>query len=136
MSETYKCKKISPGKIQGQVILSKDAVCFYLVEPKTGVVKERDHDLEGQSIAGKILIMPSGKGSSVVQADGLYKLAQNDKSPIALVIEHADTVLVTSAIILDVPMVHKVDPTFYNKINDGDTIILDATEGCIEILNK
>ena len=89
-----RCRKISEGKADGEVIVSKDSVCFYLVEPETGVVVEKNHDIEGKSIAGKILVMPSGKGSSVVQADGLFKLAKNDKAPKAMIIEHADTVLV------------------------------------------
>ena len=76
-----KCRKISDGEAEGQVIVSRDAVCFYLVEPETGVIIEKNHDIEGRSIAGKILVMPSGKGSSVVQADGLYKLAKMIRHP-------------------------------------------------------
>lgn len=133
MGTKFSCKKISEGRVEGRVIVSKDAVCYYLIEPETGKVVERNHDLEGRNIAGKILVMPSGKGSSVVQADGLFKLAKYNKSPLAMIIEHADPVLVSSAIIFEVPMVHKVDPEFYKQIKDGDMIILDATNGFIEI---
>ncbi len=124
-----KCRKISEGKAEGEIIVSKDSVCFYLVEPETGVVVEKNHDIEGKSIAGKILVMPSGKGSSVVQADGLFKLAQNDKAPKAMIIEHADTVLVSSAIIMEIPMVHKVEDQFYKTVIDGDVVSLDADKG-------
>jgi predicted aconitase with swiveling domain len=126
-----RCRKISEGKVDGEVIVSKDSVCFYLVEPETGVVVEKNHDIEGKSIAGKILVMPSGKGSSVVQADGLFKLAQNDKAPKAMIIEHADTVLVTGAIIMEIPMVHKVEDKFYKTVMDGDVVNLDADKGII-----
>ena len=128
-----RCRKISEGKVDGEVIVSKDSVCFYLVEPETGVVVEKNHDIEGKSIAGKILVMPSGKGSSVVQADGLYKLAQNDKAPKAMIIEHADTVLVTGAIIMEIPMVHKVEDKFYKTVIDGDVVSLDADNGIIRL---
>jgi predicted aconitase with swiveling domain len=128
-----RCRKISEGKVDGEVIVSKDSVCFYLVEPETGVVVEKNHDIEGKSIAGKILVMPSGKGSSVVQADGLYKLAQNDKAPKAMIIEHADTVLVTGAIIMEIPMVHKVEAKFYKTVLDGDVVSLDADNGIIRL---
>ena len=128
-----KCRKISEGKADGEVIVSKDSVCFYLVEPETGVVVEKNHDIEGKSIAGKILVMPSGKGSSVVQADGLFKLAQNDKAPKAMIIEHADTVLVTGAIIMEIPMVHKVEDKFYKTVMDGDVVSLDADNGIIRL---
>ena len=128
-----RCRKISEGKADGEVIVSKDSVCFYLVEPETGVVVEKNHDIEGKSIAGKILVMPSGKGSSVVQADGLFKLAQNDKAPKAMIIEHADTVLVTGAIIMEIPMVHKVEDKFYKTVIDGDVVSLDADKGIIRL---
>jgi len=128
-----KCRKISEGKVDGEVMVSKDSVCFYLVEPETGVVVEKNHDIEGKSIAGKILVMPSGKGSSVVQADGLFKLAKNDKAPKAMIIEHADTVLVTGAIIMEIPMVHKVEAKFYKTVLDGDVVSLDADKGIIRL---
>jgi len=128
-----RCRKISEGKVDGEIIVSKDSVCFYLVEPETGVVVEKNHDIEGKSIAGKILVMPSGKGSSVVQADGLFKLAQNDKAPKAMIIEHADTVLVSGAIIMEIPMVHKVEDNFYKAVKDGDVVNLDADKGIIRL---
>jgi hypothetical protein len=128
-----KCRKISDGEAEGQVIVSRDAVCFYLVEPETGVIIEKNHDIEGRSIAGKVLVMPSGKGSSVVQADGLYKLAKNDKAPKAMIIEHADTVLVSGAIVMEIPMVHKVEKIFYDTVKSGDIINLDATNGMIHL---
>lgn len=127
------CKKISEGKAEGEVLISKDAVCFYLVEPETGIVVEKNHDLLGKSVAGKILVMPSGKGSSVVQADGIYKLAKYNNAPKAMIVQHADTVLVSSAIIMEVPMVHKVDKEFYDRISDGDTILVDADNGTITL---
>jgi predicted aconitase with swiveling domain len=126
-----KCRKISEGQAKSEVIVSKDSVCFYLVEPETGVVVEKNHDIEGKSVAGKILVMPSGKGSSVVQADGLYKLSQNDNAPKAIIIEHADTVLVSGAIVMEIPMVHKVEKKFYELIKDGDVIEIDADQGII-----
>ena len=128
-----KCRKISEGKVDGEVMVSKDSVCFYLVEPETGVVVEKNHDIEGKSIAGKILVMPSGKGSSVVQADGLFKLAKNDRAPKAMIIEHADTVLVTGAIIMEIPMVHKVEAKFYKTVRNGDVVSLDADKGIIRL---
>lgn len=134
MSKTYKCRMISKGRAEAEVVVSKDALCFYLVEPETGVVVEDNHDAKGKDISGKILMMPSGKGSSVVQADGIYKLEMHDKAPAGLIIEHADPVLVSSVIIMKVPMVHKVDKEFYEDIKEGDRIIMDADAGLITIL--
>ncbi len=135
MSKTYRCSQISKGKVDcAEALVSKDAICFYLVEPETGVVVERNHDAMGKSMVGKILIMPSGKGSSVVQLDGLYKLAVRNNSPAAIVVQEADTVLVAAVAAMETPMVHRVDPEFFNEVQSGMKLSLDADQGTITIL--
>ena len=130
----FKCHKISEGCIEGEVIISKDDVMFYLIKPETGEVIEPEHDLENKIISNKILIFPSGKGSSVVQADGLYQLKMKNNAPKAMIIQRPETVLVASAIIMEIPMVDKVEEEFYKIVKNGDRIRLDAPNGKIEIL--
>ncbi len=132
--KVFHCHKISEGVVEGEAIVSNDNIMFYLIDPKTGTVIEPAHDLEGKSVAQKILIFPSGKGSSVVQADGIYQLNMQGNAPKAMILQHPETVLVSSAIIMEVPMVDKVDPEFYNVVKDGDRIRVDADHGTIEIL--
>jgi predicted aconitase with swiveling domain len=122
----FTCRSISEGIADGEVVVSRDAVCFYLVEYATGVVVEHPHDLLGKSIAGKVLVMPSGKGSSVVQADGLYKLMKNGKAPAAIIVAQPDTVLVSAAIVMELPLVDRVDPAFYAAVEEGDHVVVDA----------
>ena len=74
MKQTFRCHTISSGYAAGEALLSRDPVLFYQTDFTTGVFREPGHDLEGKCIAGKIIIFPGGKGSSVVQADGMYKL--------------------------------------------------------------
>ena len=132
MKEVYKCHKISRGTVEGEVLISNEAILFYHTDPKTGVIIEKGHSLEGESIKAKIVIFPGGKGSSVVQADGLYKLDENNSGPKGLIVEELDTVLVSCAIVMEIPMVHKVDENFYTTIKNGDRIKLDATNEIIE----
>lgn len=135
MSKTYHCSQITKGKVtSAPALVSKDAICFYLVEPETGVVKERNHDAFGKSVVGKVLIMPSGKGSSVVQLDGLYKLMMRNNGPAAIVVQEADTVLVAAAAAMEMPMVHRVDPAFFADVKSGMNIALDVDQGTITIL--
>lgn len=130
----FKCHKISEGVAEAEVLISKDDIMFYLIDPATGTVIEPAHDLEGKSMAQKILVFPSGKGSSVVQADGLYQLMQKGNAPKAMIIQHPETVLVSSAIIMEIPMVDKVDPEFYEVVKSGDRVRVDADNGVVEIL--
>ena len=135
MSKTYHCSQITKGKVDSApALVSKDAICFYLVEPETGLVKERNHDAFGKSVVGKVLIMPSGKGSSVVQLDGLYKLMMRNNGPAAIVVQEADTVLVAAAAAMEMPMVHRVDPEFFTDVESGMNIALDVEQGTITIL--
>lgn len=128
----FNCHKISDGNVDGEVLFSRDPICFYLVDPKSGIIIEKDHCLFGTSIAGKILAFPNGKGSSVVQADGMYQLKMHGTSPKALIIRNPDTTLVASAIILDMPLVDRVDESFYETIKSSDQIEIDTKNGLIE----
>ena len=96
-SKSFSCHKISDGRAQGPALISTDDLCFYLVDPQTGTIIEDGHAAQGRSVAGKVLIFPSGKGSSVVQADGLYQLKMQGREPKAMIIRHPDTVLVATA---------------------------------------
>ncbi|MFA4966015.1 MAG: DUF126 domain-containing protein [Thermoleophilia bacterium] len=125
----FACRSISEGTGEGEVIVSQDAVCFYLVEPTTGEVIEENHDLFGKNIAGKVLVMPAGKGSSVVQGDGLYKLMTHGKSPSAIVVAQPDPVLVSGVVVMEIPMVDRAEPAFYQAVEDGDHLLVDAVGG-------
>jgi len=46
------------------------------VDPERGVVTEKGHELDGQAFAGKILVFPTGKGSTV-GSYALYRLKKN-----------------------------------------------------------
>ncbi len=131
---TYNCHKISDGVVEGEVLISTDDIMFYLLDPETGIMIEKGHSLEGKSVAGKILVFPGGKGSSVVQADGMFQLAMKNNAPKAMIIKNPETVLVSSAIIMETPMVDRVDEEFYKTIKDGDRIRLDADNGQITLL--
>ncbi|HDI12692.1 MAG TPA: DUF126 domain-containing protein, partial [Hadesarchaea archaeon] len=59
-------RSISPGKTRGEALVSREPIGFYGgVDPKTGVVIEKGHELEGKCVRGKILVFPQGKGSTV-----------------------------------------------------------------------
>ncbi len=131
--KTYTCHKISEGIAEGEALVSTDDIMFYLMDPKTGVVIEKGHALEGKSVAGKVLIFPGGKGSSVVQADGLYQLSINNNSPKAMIIQNPETVLVASAIIMEMPMVDRLGPGFYERVKDGDWVKVDSTNGVVTL---
>ena len=136
MSATFTCHKVSPGVAQGEALISAEPVLFYKTDPATGVVTEAGHCLEGRSVKGRIVIFPGGKGSSVVQADGLYKLERDGGAPRGFIVEYLDTVLVSSAVVMEIPMVDKVEESFYQTVRDGDLVRIDTEKGVVEILRR
>ena len=77
--------------------------------------------------------MPTGKGSSVVQADGLYRLIINGVAPKAVIIERPEPVLVSTIIAMEIPLVDEVDAAFYEAVVNGDRVVVDATAGRITV---
>ena len=136
MNETFSCREISRGIAEGEVLLSQDQILFYHADPATGIITERGHCLEGISVKGKILVFPGGKGSSVVQMDGMYKLEQHGTAPLGLIVLEPDTVLVSSAIIMELPMVDRVEQAFYDIIRTGDRVRIDTERQVISLLER
>ena len=133
MGKRFACHRISKGQAQARAVVSGDKLCFYQVEPESGIVMERAHTLAGKKISKSVLIFPGGKGSSVVQADGLYQLNMHGNMPSAMIIQYPEPVLVSSAIIMEIPMVDRVEAAFYDTVRSGDLILVNADEGYLEL---
>jgi predicted aconitase with swiveling domain len=133
MKTSLKCHKIIGGYGEGEALVSHEPICFYLTDPKTGVVREKTHELAGKNIANKVLIFPSGKASSVVQIDGLFKLASHNLAPRAMIVKDVETVLIVSAFIAKVPLVDRLEKDPFETIRTGDRVKVDADKGTVVV---
>jgi len=133
---TMKCHKLAKGFGQGEALVSNEAICFYLVDPKTGIVRERGHQLEGKTVSGKVLVFTSGKASSAVQMDGLVKLLLNNKSPSAMIVKDIEPVLVGSAVLTKIPLVDRLEKDQFETIRTGDFVKVDADKGIVTLVTK
>jgi predicted aconitase with swiveling domain len=89
--------------------------------------------LAGKNLANKVLVFPSGKASSVVQIDGLFKLASNNVAPKALIVKDVETVLVVSAFLVKVPLVDRLEKDPFKIIRTGDFVKVDAERGLVTV---
>ena len=128
-----KCHKIVGGYGEGKALVSHEPICFYLTDPKTGIVREKDHELLGKNLANTVLVFPSGKASSVVQIDGLFKLASHNLAPSAMIVKDIETVLIVSAVIAKVPLVDRLEKDPFQVIHTGDRVKVDAEKGTITV---
>jgi len=123
-------RKIFGGKAKAEAIVSEQGISFYGgVDPDTGVVVEKGHPLEGKSIAGKILVFPQGKGSTVGSYT-MYRLKKNGKAPAAIINRECETIVAVGAIISEIPCVDKIDTS---QIKGGSTIEVDADRGIVKL---
>jgi uncharacterized protein len=123
-------RKICGGLTKGMALVSSEAISFFGgVDPDTGVVVEKNHPLEGKSIAGKILVFPNGKGSTVGSYT-LYRIKKNGKAPLAIINKECETIIAVGAIISEIPCVDKID---VDKIKTGDIVAVDADRGDVHV---
>jgi phosphomecalonate degydratase small subunit len=95
-------RTIYPGTAQGEALVTTQAISFFGgVDPETGVVVERGHELEGQCISGKVLVFPTGKGSTVGSYT-LYRLKHNGHAPLAILNAECETITAVGCIISEI----------------------------------
>ena len=125
-----KGRTISPGKVEGEAIVSTEPIGFYGgIDIKTGVVIEKGHPLEGKKVSGKILVFPCGKGSTV-GSYVIYGLKKNNVAPLGIINKETETIVATGVILAGIPCVDQVD---ISRIKNGDKVLLDADNGVVEI---
>jgi predicted aconitase with swiveling domain len=123
-------RRIYKGIAEGEAIVTRDGISFYGgVDPDTGKVVEVGHELEGQSVAGKVLVFPSGKGSTVGSYT-MYRMMKNNTAPTAIVNEQIDTIIAVGCIISEIPCVDKID---ISNIKTGQKLIVNGSEGTVEV---
>ena len=123
---------IVEGCVEGEALVTHDAISFMgIIDPKTGVVIERKHEIEGECLKGKILVFPMSKGSTG-GSYMLYHLVKNGAGPLGIVNQEAESIVVIGAIVSDLPMVDQID---IHQIHTGDYVRLDAGKGTVTVLN-
>ena len=120
--EQLKGRLISRGKAQGEALVTSQPISFYGgVDPNTGVVIEKGHELQGQSVRGKILVFPTGKGSTVGSYT-LYRMKKNGTAPAGMINKECETVVAVGAIISEIPCIDKIDIL---QIKTGDNVSIE-----------
>ncbi len=120
--EQLKGRIIYKGKAQGEALVTSMPISFYGgVDPNTGIVLEKGHELQGQSVKGKILVFPQGKGSTVGSYT-LYRMKKNGTAPAGMINKETETIVAVGAIISEIPFVDKVD---VSKIKTGDQVNIE-----------
>jgi hypothetical protein len=113
---------ISKGIAGGEALATSQPISFYGgVDPDSGIIIEKGHELEGKNVKDKILVFPNGKGSTVGSYT-LYRMKKNDTAPAGIINKECETVVAVGAIISEIPCIDKID---ISRIKTGDIVQLE-----------
>lgn len=128
-----KGRKIVTGRASGEAIVTSEAISFNGgVDNMTGIVTEPGHELEGQNIAGKILVFLTGKGSTGGSYK-IYDMVSRGTAPLAFIQVEPEAITTIGAIIGNIPVVAKLDQNPTQAIANGDLLEVDADAGTVSV---
>ena len=92
-------KVLVDGSAVAEVLRLDEPLSFWGgVDPHTGDVIEKRHPQFGESVAGKLVSMPAGRGSSSASSV-LAEVLRRGCGPVGIVLEEGDGILVAGALV-------------------------------------
>jgi predicted aconitase with swiveling domain len=121
------------GQARGEVIVLDEPLSFWGgFDSATGRITDRHHPQVGVSLAGRVLAMPSGRGSSS-SSSVLAEAIRAGTAPVAIILREADLIVALGALVAAelyarrVPVV-VIAPGDYGALQTGQTIEVIAEE--------
>jgi uncharacterized protein len=116
------------GEAKGPALVLDEPLSFWGgVDPATGDIVDVHHPQCDANVAGRVLIMPSGRGSSS-SSSVLAECIRAGTAPVAIVLGESDPILALGAIVArelygrTIPVVVASEPT----IRDGEIVTIRA----------
>jgi len=90
---------ILKGTGKGEILATKNPISFWgCVDPLTGIISDKRHELYKSCIADKVLVFPYGKGSSTGSLM-ILELIRNNKAPAAIINIRTEPLLTTGPVV-------------------------------------
>ena len=107
----------------------------YDLDRLTGVISRMGHSAQGESVKGRILVIPTTKGG-VAGGWAFFDLRHKDIAPAGLVFGKLNPVMVQGAVLADLPVTEGWEPNALDIISSGDLIRVDPAGRTIKVLRK
>jgi hypothetical protein len=127
VANAVKLQPIVRGAAAGAVLRSDRSISLWGgVDPASGTIIDRRHDRHGESIAGRVFVLPGEKGSSTGSAV-LLELIRIGKAPAAIVTQHPSPAVTLGAIVAE-ELYEKSIPVFlateagFRSLRDGERV--------------
>jgi predicted aconitase with swiveling domain len=127
-------KVIVGGRAEGEALVSLQPITFFGgVDAKTGEVIEGGHEIRGQRLAGRVLVFPHGKGSTV-GSYVLYSLAKRRIAPAAIINSQFDAIVTSGCVMGGIPLLIMPQEARL-RIREGDVVRIGRS-GRMEALRR
>lgn len=129
-------RSIVPGKAQGPALLTTQPVSFFGgLDPESGMVIEKGHELEGSIVRGRVFIFPHGKGSTV-GSYVIYEMKKSGTAPTAIINIETELIIAAGCVLAEIPLIDKLNEDPRKVIKTGDFIKVFADKGVIEVYKE
>ena len=128
---TFTAHPVVPGAASGTVLkLGEPLSLWGGLEPTTGEITDRRHPQSGQIVSGRVLVMPSGRGSSSASSI-LLEAVRLNTAPAAIITAEVDGILALGAVVAhelyaSAPPLLVVTADDYARLADGQQIKINA----------
>jgi len=119
------------GSAAGTALVLEQPLSFWGgLDAVTGLICDERHPQRDESVAGRVVVMPAGRGSSS-SSSVLAEAIRNGSGPVALLLGEPDGIIVLGALIprlLDqrtTPVV-VLSPGAYSRVKTGDHVVIDG----------
>jgi predicted aconitase with swiveling domain len=121
------------GRAQGEALVADATLSFWgEVDAVTGKVIAVGHPLEGECLAGRVLVIRSTKGSSATPM--MLRLASLEgNAPAALVNVEVDGLAALGCIVNGIPMMADLERDPFAAIATGDHVVVDADRDVLRV---
>ncbi len=137
---TLKGSGVVKGVAEGPALVSEQSLSLGgLLNPQTGVIIDKRHELYGQRVKGKVLVFPHGKGSTT-GAIALLEAVRCGSAPAAIINVRTEPILVVSGAIMaqifykkKIPIVDRLEENPVKAIHTNDYVKVNGNKGLVEI---
>ena len=124
MSAAIQAQIILPGVAVGKLLVLTEPLSFWGgIEPKSGDIIDERHPQRGLNVAGRILALPRGRGSSSASSI-LLEACRRGTAPAAILTREVDGILTLGAVVarelyeVPLPML-TLNAEDYQQLRDG-----------------
>ena len=132
----FKARHAMGRTVRGIALVANDGLSArYDLDRIAGIFSRPAHKLAGRSYVDRILVLDTAKGG-VASAWMLHEMKSRGVSPLAIVFNSVNPILVQGAALGDLPMLAGFDVDITGAIPDGAEIEVDPQAGVVRVLNR